>query len=544
MKQITDKIKLPYILLVGILYYILCYLAPITLSDDLLYKFIWPSDNETYTTPISTLKDVLSSQYIHYQVLNGRSIIHFIVQLFDGILGKELCNIISSIFMVCLIFMISNFITEKKNSILSYTLITTMLFILIPGFHNEFLLFVGVLNYLWVITATLFFIILLDKNKDKQINKKIFALSSLSIFVGGLHEGFSVPILLTLIIFCFFHRNTISKSTILYCTIFYGIGTCLCVLSPGLAHRVAQDEGFSQMIVHKLFFGCINLLHLRITYLMMVLSLIVYIKKKIIWQEHFDRYKYFYLCWMFSFIPVFGSGSTESRVIFFTEFVAMIITIDLILKLCNKKVGSIVCLGCNIIMLIIYIIVFHYSLINYKNNQYIVQQLKNRKVFIIEVPQIKPINNVLLEYIFDNYIREPIKFGPFENAQGFVQSNAHVKCMKILYGKNKLYFIPKDITELINNKSLHINNYVYNKNKEMFIIRTEYDCIPQSVKLILNKEDINTLPFYKRMLAYKEDTYDIEQGYFDTLVVNHQKYVIACCPTRNISRRIKGITIK
>ena len=542
MKQTTDKTKLTYILLIGILYYALCHLTPITLCDDLLYKFIWPADNETYTTPISTFNDVLLSQYIHYQVLNGRSVIHFILQLFDGILGKELCNIISSILMACLVFMTSSLITEKKNSILSYTLITTMLFVLMPGFHNEFLLFVGVFNYLWTITATVLFIVLLSKNR--QINPKTFVLSSLSLLVGCLHEGFSVPVFLTLIVYCLFHRKNISKSTILYCTVFYGIGTCLCVLSPGLANRIAQNEGFSQMIVHKLFLGCVNLLHLRITYLMAILSLTIYFKKKAIWKEHFNRYKYFYLCWMFSFIPVFGSGSTESRVVFFTEFVAMIIIVDIILKLCNKKISLAICAVCNSIMVIIYVIVFLFSLTNHDNYQYIIQQLRNPKRSVIEVPQIKPINNTVLEYIFDNYVREPVKFGPFENAQCFVQDNAHVKCMKILYGKKKLYFIPKDIADVINNQSLHINRYVYNKNKEIFVYRIKQNYNPTTVSLILNKEAVDTLPFYKRMLAYKGDTYNIEHGYFDTLVVNRQKYVIACCPTRNISRRIKGITIK
>ena len=34
----------------------------------------------------------------------------------------------------------------------------------------------------------------------------------------------------------------------------------------------------------------------------------------------------------------------------------------------------------------------------------------------------QPIVNGIL--IFDNYLREPVKFGPFEYAQGFVQNNA------------------------------------------------------------------------------------------------------------------------
>ena len=155
MKLLKANSATLYLLLIGILYYVLCYLFPITLCDDIVYKFVWTSDNDSFTTPISNIKDIAISQYIHYHVLNGRSIVHFLLQLFDGIIGKGVLNIISSIFFCCLIYMVSNFITTKRNSVLSYTLITLMLFVLMPGFYNEFLLFVGVFNYLWVATATI-----------------------------------------------------------------------------------------------------------------------------------------------------------------------------------------------------------------------------------------------------------------------------------------------------------------------------------------------------------------------------------------------------
>lgn len=161
-------------------YYILSYLTPFCLNDDLVYKFIWPYDNDSFTTPIKNIKDVIESQYIHYHVLNGRSIIHFFIQLFDGILGKGLCNIISAIMLGCFIFLMANF-TNNKNKLLTYTLITSMVFLIIPGFHNEFLMFVGVINYLWVGTVTLLFVTLLKKYKNQTISKKILAFSPLSL---------------------------------------------------------------------------------------------------------------------------------------------------------------------------------------------------------------------------------------------------------------------------------------------------------------------------------------------------------------------------
>lgn len=162
-----QKYQLAYILTIGILYYILCHLAPITLSDDVLYKFVWPHDNESYNKPIASILDIIESQYIHYQVVNGRSIIHFFIQLFDGIIGKEACNVISSILFGCLIYMTSRMASQGKNSLFGLSITSAILFLLIPGFHNEFLFFSALFNYLWATIATMCFIFMVYHIKRK-----------------------------------------------------------------------------------------------------------------------------------------------------------------------------------------------------------------------------------------------------------------------------------------------------------------------------------------------------------------------------------------
>lgn len=369
MKLLKANSATLYLLLIGILYYVLCYLFPITLCDDIVYKFVWTSDNDSFTTPISNIKDIAISQYIHYHVLNGRSIVHFLLQLFDGIIGKGVLNIISSIFFCCLIYMVSNFITTKRNSVLSYTLITLMLFVLMPGFYNEFLLFVGVFNYLWVATATIALVLYIMRHKQSTLNMKTLVVSSLAFWVGWLHEGISVPLSMTLITYCIINHKNIWKHSIFYFTLFYILGTLICICSPGTIHRIGQSDGLLQMIYQKLFLGCVNLTQLRITYIMLILSVITYIQKKNIWKEHFSIYKYFYLTWIFTFIPVFGSGVTESRTVFFTELVAMIISINLLLrlfKMASKKSLLLSIYGINGIILLLYSAVLYYSLLNYQ----------------------------------------------------------------------------------------------------------------------------------------------------------------------------------
>lgn len=542
MKEIRYNTVALYIISSSILYYILCCLSPITLCDDIIYKFVWPIDNESYVKPISNIKDLFVSQYIHYQVLNGRSIVHLILQLFDGILGKKLCNIISSIIFGYLIYMLSCNITQNKNSLFSCSLITATLFILIPGFHNEFLLFVGVFNYLWVSAATALFVVLINKHGEKSINVKRFCLSIFAFFVGWLHEGISVPISLTLIVYCTLHRKTIIKTTFFYCTIFYVLGTCMCLMAPGTMNRIGQYGGILQSLAEKVFLGSVNLLHLRISYLMLIISLVTFQKKKEVWKKHFEQYKYFYLTWFFTFIPIFGSGSTETRVIFYTEFIAMMISANLIIQIFQYHYRKNITICLNLLMLCLYGIVFHYSYKNHQNALFIEQQLSNPKISIVEVPQIRPADNYFLSEVFDNYVREPVKFGPFENAQGFVQDNTHIKCMKILYNKPQLYFLPQDILNKIKGNQIKCNELVFNKKQEMMVTQIQQSCTPQNIKLLLNKENINSLPFYRRKLAYKNDSYKVDKYYYDTLLYHKRKYLLVCCPTRNISRRIDVLT--
>lgn len=545
MKRLTagQKYQLAYILTIGILYYILCYLAPITLSDDVLYKFVWPHDSESFNKPITSIFDIIESQYIHYQVVNGRSIIHSFIQLFDGIAGKEACNVISSILFGCLIWMTSRMASQGKNTLFGLSITSAMLFLLIPGFHNEFLLFVGQINYLWATVATMCFVFMVNHIKEKKMSASIFGLSASSFFFGWLHEGITFPIALTLIVYCIcnLHKQKILKSPIFYCTLFYALGAFVCFSSPGTIQRIGQQETLWQTMAQKLIFGGVNLLHLRVSYLILAVSFFSFYKKRNTWKEHFCQYKYFYLAWLFTFIPVFGSGATETRVIFYTEFIATIIVINLLVSIKSYKYQKGLTIGCNVAMLLMYVPVLHYSLENYKNAQYILQQLKTPQVEIVSVPQIKPSSNPILSSIFDNYLREPVKFGPFENAQGFVQNNTHVKCMKILFDKEKLYFLPKDMVEKITRNQIRKASFTYNAHKELMVLEINPQGQIKEVKLLLKNENINFLPFYKRLLAYRSDSYTVPESYYDTLSYHQKKYLVICCPTRNIYRRIKNI---
>lgn len=101
--------------------------------------------------------------------------------------------------------------------------------------------------------------------------------------------------------------------------------------------------------------------------------------------------------------------------------------------------------------------------------------------------------------------------------------------------------LPKDIVEKIKSNKIRKDVFTYNAYKELMVLEVKADSQIKEVKFLLNDEDINLLPFYKRLLAYRSNSYTVPEGYYDTMVYNDKKYLIVCCPTNNILRRIKDI---
>ena len=88
---------------IAIAMWILTFLSPECI-DDYWHKYVFIDKSVDMNRPITSVKNVIISQYTHYFYVNGRSIVHTIVQLFAGILGKSAFNIcnatVFALFMV------------------------------------------------------------------------------------------------------------------------------------------------------------------------------------------------------------------------------------------------------------------------------------------------------------------------------------------------------------------------------------------------------------------------------------------------------------
>ncbi len=174
------------LLLIGILIYILNLFTPLC-ADDLTYT-------RSYATgePLSSIWDVVLSQYAHYFSTNGRSVLHFLGQLFL-LMGKPVFNVINAVAymgLCCVIVFLS--FGRLKGAALGWVAAAHIgLWILAPGFADSFLWLIGAANYLYGILLVCLYLIPLRQISLREASREFRFLGKkeLLLAVGFLAAG-------------------------------------------------------------------------------------------------------------------------------------------------------------------------------------------------------------------------------------------------------------------------------------------------------------------------------------------------------------------
>ena len=132
-----------------------------TMSDDILYRFIWQPEWQSPLEPITSMGDVVKSQLVHYEYVNGRSIMHFIGQILINLMPEEGYKTINTLIFLLLIGSVVKYVSKEKKN---YTIITALtfgfLFLVIKGFGTAFIWSMGAVNYTWSLLFTMAFLLL------------------------------------------------------------------------------------------------------------------------------------------------------------------------------------------------------------------------------------------------------------------------------------------------------------------------------------------------------------------------------------------------
>ena len=218
-------ITVVFLVIVFFIILTLCIFTPLA-TDDWNYVFIVGTD-----VRISSLVDVLKSQYTHYFELNGRTPSHILVQIVDSFWGKDVFNVINPLMFVVFLYAITVNVTQDfKQYYKTLTAAFFLIFLIFPGFNMGVLWLSGAFNYLWPATALLFFHFIMEK---KQISKKYFVpLFLFALICGWSNEAFVVGLAGAYLIYYTCKRNELTAQRVVMLVGFF-IGALFLVLSPG-----------------------------------------------------------------------------------------------------------------------------------------------------------------------------------------------------------------------------------------------------------------------------------------------------------------------
>lgn len=280
-----------FLLVIGITFFFRCH-ERVQLRDELLYEYVWEEyDNKDlweeghiFLRKINSIGDIIQTQTIHYNLVNGRVIIHAIEQFFSGIAGYTIWSICNSLVLLLFIILIGKYSTERLNKTnpLIWILVALGILYLFP---NQSYLWTSnnyAVNYLWPATMAIGLFTIWRAIENNSITIRgggYISIALLSFIFGWSHEGFSVGFSGGLLLYYCLKYKKFNKK-ILWIAIPLFIGTLIMCLAPGNIHRFMGDDGSGSSthgLLIKLINGFDNLLTLRIFGLMTIMMLILLI---------------------------------------------------------------------------------------------------------------------------------------------------------------------------------------------------------------------------------------------------------------------------
>lgn len=290
------------LLLIFISIFILNLLYPY-FPDDWLYSYI-SGPQTILNTRVSSLSDVFYSQYNHYFLWGGRSVVHVIDQTLLMLDFRVMCLINSLVFVVFLyiIYLIAN----KKNNINIYLFLLLVFLTIIaqPEFCETVLWKTGTANYLYGTLIIILFIYQYIRYYFYPHNN-YSKIRCLVIFIFGIVAGWTnenMSVALIFFILSFFFILKIQNVKIPYWGIYGVVGVVLgCVvmlIAPGNFVRLETMDninGFFPSIETVLKFFSRYMIRLLIPYL---LFLFLY-QKYSVQKTKEERKKMMYISFLF-----------------------------------------------------------------------------------------------------------------------------------------------------------------------------------------------------------------------------------------------------
>ena len=493
----------------GLAFYTLMRFSPF-FSDDWNYYLIFGTDQ-----PITTLRDIFVSQYNHYLLNNGRFVPHFFVQLFDGLLGKGLFNIVNT--AVFLLFLVLLLRLGRRTEWRLLPVAQALLLLLMPGFNNAFLWLSGSFNYLWSAVLLLLFYRLLTRDSFKACYSPLLFL--FGVVCGWTNEALVVGFVAGCLCHYFFHHKELTSHR---AVLLGGLvtGALFLTLAPGSLHRFMKGkEGAFSLAgaAHQLFSSLIAMDNLRILPLLLLL-LLVFVVFKILPKGFFPDNLLWVVAVVTSFVFVLFSGHQAAHSRFGIELFSLVLILRLLEQVTLPRSLTVIC---GLAVCVVLAQTLYYSRLNYREYKQCVAQIESTETGIIET------NEVLCPAFFDRLI---LRFKPSEKDDFYFCQSGWIDSF---FGKKDLLFLPHRFMERIRQDKRVFEEFETPTDLPFYARRID-DGPVQSAVFHLSEPQAGDIPFLFRPFADRMERYsarevrasklvvvDLPQGKFVLVMKNH-----------------------
>jgi len=512
-----------------------------TLSDDMIYRFAWQTDETAPVETIDGVGDLLRSQWTHYLSVNGRLLPHLLAQAFLVFVPPVVLQVLNTLLFVLMIYLCATWTCKDiADRLFAAALTTLLLFVVFSGFRTTMVWGLGTFNYLWPTVAVLTLLLALSRT---DVKKRRYALLLLAIIAGWTHEAMSLPVSIAFAVWITVHRKKLHNHRLtLACMLLFMVGMVLCMLSPGIWNRAGEGMSVSSRIVNGVVTGVTNV---RVTWMLAIALLVMWRQRGIVsLRSHLSTHRYEYVALVVALAIALLCGTTLERVAFYAEFIAMLLLTRILLLAMSKRTKQWLICVCCVIMLLAYFPAYMVRAENADNWQKAEQQMleQDRELIAVRMPQKG--ENKLMDFFREHYVNSSFTFGFYCSYMGFDANDINMRCAARLYGKKRLTFLPEDLVERIASDSTAYTDYELDHNKDLYVWRMDDDRQVKSVTFILNEENISQLLPHQRLLAYKGDEYELDDFNFEVVTVCGHPFLVFTKPTTNIYRRIGGLKIE
>ena len=544
--------------IVAVAFGVLNFLTP-QYHDDFVYKFMFEGGSVNYDHPVRSIGDIVASQVEHYHSVNGRSIVHFLVQLFTGLLGKTVFNLFNVIVFCAFIFLLKRQSTgstrqEGDARFCVSTLVILVLVLLMPRFKDTFLWMTGSINYLWSATAALGFLLIYEKRRERAMDWSLLPMLIVAFLLGWTHEGITLPLAASLVLINLFSlKQSRGREQGLWLALAYLAGGCVIALAPGTITRSGMGGGLAPSALGlKVITGFLVLAKLRIVYLALLATAIAWFTRRDTAKQAVKHNNYLILAMFLSLGIVFASGLESSRTAFGLELFATIYLLRLLskrweddcrdAKSCVSKGSKVLRYRCNIGLtiglVIFYSLLLRHTIASWQESQRLIAQIERTTNGIIGTREHEA-------GIFSSHICTMLSLDSTVNAMNY-DPHGWPASIAATNHRDSLVFLPQTFLDEMKAQPRRYDTLSLATPYEFYVQRIEDDAVIKQVDFLLEPNDFSDIPIVFRPIARHMNRYTdttVTTSKWVTLSLYGRRYLLIK-RDHQLAHRLKAIRVQ